>query len=212
MQCNFGCIWCDHVFEVLVAHYRPSCTTKVHHEGRRPLIIFKRPPLGIVTHEIDTFPLTHLMSLSKVNLRNWNKETLRKDIREKTRWRCICRLACLKSGIWLIQNESPYSRSAIAECRAISNIIFYWRDMTWLWPCGPQQFQPQVLFSITLVNYIVTVSHEPLRTLYMSDNSIWEGLLFSGIYSEYMSHSSIRKSAAKNLTSLQRWRLGLSLV
>ena len=95
--------------------------------------------------------------------------------------------------------------------------LLLWKDhiktRRHFWPCGPQQFQPQVWFSITLVNYIITVSHAPLRTLYMSDNSIWESwLLFSGIYSKYISHSSISKGAAKNLIPSQRWRLGLSLV
>ena len=80
-------------------------------------------------------------------------------------------------------------------------------------PCDLEQFQPQLLFSITLVNYIITLSHGPLRTWYISDDSILEGfLLFSGIYDEYINHGNISKCTAKNLTPLQRWGLGLSFV
>jgi hypothetical protein len=124
MQRNFGCIWCNHVFEVLVAHYRPLCRPKVHHEGRRPPITFKRPPLGIVTHENRRL----FLDLFDVAFEGEFEELEQGDIEEtnqgedQIRW--VCRLACLRSGIWLIQNESPYSRSAIAECRAMSNLNF----------------------------------------------------------------------------------------
>ena len=113
------------------------------HEGRRPPIIFKRPPLDIITHENRPFSLDPFNVAFKGEFEELEQGDIEETIKEKTRWRRIYRLACLRFRIWLVQNESPYSRSAIAECRATSNINFLLTQHKWVirksvWPWHDQ--------------------------------------------------------------------------
>ena len=158
------------------------------------------------------YPITGNLALKvkKINIRKKGRTQKNSEPVIHPRW--IASIPDTKSPRWMWYHLLCRHRRAwfLMELLLWKDHIKTRRDF---WPCGPQQFQPQVWFSITLVNYIITVSHAPLRTLYMSVNSIREGgLLFSGIYSKYISHSSISKGAAKNLIPSQRWRLGLSLV